>query len=137
MEPGFPRISHISANAAHQGGLVFWYGLGRPVTTSLVPFRIVWMVFCVGDNHEMGRARTRTVRCHHDPNKAASVLRLRLEKVSSSNTSLIDLQVDTLCLYRVISQPSRPRYSRMATFFCILHDMTQQVLYLHLIPYVS
>ena len=30
---GFPRISHISAYAAHQGGLVLWYGLGRPVIT--------------------------------------------------------------------------------------------------------
>ena len=25
---GFPRISHISAYAAHQGELVLWYGLG-------------------------------------------------------------------------------------------------------------
>ena len=31
VEPGFPRISHIAAYAAHQGGLVLWYGLGRPV----------------------------------------------------------------------------------------------------------
>ena len=34
VEPGFPRISHISAYAAHQGGLVLMYGLGRPVITS-------------------------------------------------------------------------------------------------------
>ena len=27
VEPEFPRISHISARAAHQGGLVLWYGL--------------------------------------------------------------------------------------------------------------
>ena len=33
-EPGFPRISRISAYAAHQGGLVLWDGLGRPVITS-------------------------------------------------------------------------------------------------------
>ena len=33
VEPGFPRTSHISAYAAHQGGLVLWYGLGRPVIT--------------------------------------------------------------------------------------------------------
>ena len=33
VEPGFPQISHISAYAAHQGGLVLWYGLGRPVVT--------------------------------------------------------------------------------------------------------
>ena len=33
-ELGFPRISHISAYAAPQGGLVSWYGLGRPVFTS-------------------------------------------------------------------------------------------------------
>ena len=31
MEPGCPRISHISAHAVHHGGLVLWYGLGRPV----------------------------------------------------------------------------------------------------------
>ena len=30
-EPKFPRVSHISAHAAHQDGLVLWYGLGRPV----------------------------------------------------------------------------------------------------------
>ena len=59
-EPGFPRICHISSYAAHQGGLVLWYGLGRPVITSerlLVRFRIVWMAFCIRDNHEMRRAR--------------------------------------------------------------------------------
>ena len=33
-EPGFPRRSRISAYAAHQGGLVLWYGLGRPEITS-------------------------------------------------------------------------------------------------------
>ena len=27
VEPGFPRTSHISAYAAHQVGLVLWYGL--------------------------------------------------------------------------------------------------------------
>ena len=41
-EPGFPRISHISAYAAHQGGLVLWYGLGRPVITSEIGN---WSVF--------------------------------------------------------------------------------------------
>ena len=35
-EPGFPRISLISAYAAHRGGLVLWYGFGRPVIT-LIP----------------------------------------------------------------------------------------------------
>ena len=38
----FPRISHISAYAAHQGGLVLWYGLGRPVITSEIGN---WSVF--------------------------------------------------------------------------------------------
>ena len=33
-EPGFPPISHVSAYADLQGGLVLWYGLGRPVITS-------------------------------------------------------------------------------------------------------
>ena len=30
---GFLRIPHISAYAAHQGGLVLWYGLGRAAIT--------------------------------------------------------------------------------------------------------
>ena len=34
VRPGFIQISHISAYAAHQGGLVLRYGLGRPVITS-------------------------------------------------------------------------------------------------------
>ena len=33
VQPGFPRISHIFAYVAHQGGLVLRYGLGRPVVT--------------------------------------------------------------------------------------------------------
>ena len=33
---GIPQISHISAYAAHQGGLVLWYGPGRPVITSKI-----------------------------------------------------------------------------------------------------
>ena len=61
MEPGFPLIDHISEYAAHQGGLVLWYGLERPVITSknreLVRFRIVWMAICIRDNHVMKRAR--------------------------------------------------------------------------------
>ena len=31
VEPEFPRISHISAYATHQGGLALRYGLERPV----------------------------------------------------------------------------------------------------------
>ena len=31
VEPGFPRISHISAYVTHQGGLVLRYGLEMPV----------------------------------------------------------------------------------------------------------
>ena len=42
VEPGFSRISHISAYAAHQGGLVLWYGLGRSVITSKIGN---WSVF--------------------------------------------------------------------------------------------
>ena len=34
VEPGFPCVFLISAYAAHQGGLVLWYGLGRPVIIS-------------------------------------------------------------------------------------------------------
>ena len=42
VEPGFARIFHISAYAAHQGGLVLRYGLGRPVIT---PPKGNWSVF--------------------------------------------------------------------------------------------
>ena len=35
-------IFHISVYAAHQGGLVLWYGLGRPVIT---PETGNWSVF--------------------------------------------------------------------------------------------
>ena len=42
VEPGFPRISHISAYAANQGGLVLWNGLGRPAITSEIDD---WSVF--------------------------------------------------------------------------------------------
>ena len=42
VEPGFSRISHISAYAAHQGGLVLWYGLETPVITSEIGN---WSVF--------------------------------------------------------------------------------------------
>ena len=44
VEPGFPRISHISAYVAHQGGLVLWYGLGRPVITSKIGNWSVWVL---------------------------------------------------------------------------------------------
>ena len=40
LESGFPRISHTSAYAAYQGGLVLWYGLKRSAI-KLVRFRIV------------------------------------------------------------------------------------------------
>ena len=33
VEPTFPRIFDVSANATHQGGLVLWHGLGRSVIT--------------------------------------------------------------------------------------------------------
>ena len=44
-EPGFPRISHISAYAAHQGGLVLRYGPGRPVITSEIGNWSVFVLF--------------------------------------------------------------------------------------------
>ena len=83
MEPGFPRISHISTCAAHQGGLVLWYGLGRPVITSeignwsvfiLLGWRLIFGIIIKRDPRE-----PRIVRCHHDSgnNKAAFLLRLR------------------------------------------------------------
>ena len=35
VEPGFPEFPiFLHIHAAHQGGLVLWYGLGRPVITS-------------------------------------------------------------------------------------------------------
>ena len=45
VEPGLPRISDISAYAAHQGGLVLWYGLGRPVITSEIGNWSVFVLF--------------------------------------------------------------------------------------------
>ena len=51
----------------------------------LVRFRIVWMVFCTRDNHEMRWARASRLRCRHDPetNKAASLLPLLRLKASN------------------------------------------------------
>ena len=62
MESGFPRISHISAYAAHQGGLVLWHGLGRPGITSKIgncsAFVLFgWRFVFIRANHEMGRTR--------------------------------------------------------------------------------
>ena len=45
VEPGFPRISHISAYATHRGGLVLKYGLGRPVITSKIGTWFVFILF--------------------------------------------------------------------------------------------
>ena len=46
MEPGFPRISQfLHIYAAHQGGLVLWYGLGRPVITSKIGNGSVFVLF--------------------------------------------------------------------------------------------
>ena len=45
VQPGFPHISHISAYAAHQGGLVLWYGLGRPVITLKIGNQSVFVLF--------------------------------------------------------------------------------------------
>ena len=42
VEPEFPRISHTSAHAAHQGGLVLRYGLKRSV---IFRIEIMWMGF--------------------------------------------------------------------------------------------
>ena len=47
VDPRFLRISHISAYAAYQGGLVLLYGLGRRVIASkwaLGPF-----LYCLDD----------------------------------------------------------------------------------------
>ena len=95
MEPGFPRISHISAYAAHQGGLVLWYGLGRPVTTSkeviLVRFCIVWMTFRIRDIDGNGKGvEPFPSRCHRDSgiNKAARVLLLGYAKMSNTKDML-------------------------------------------------
>ena len=42
VKPEFPRISRISAYAAHKGGLVLRYGLERPVN---IRIEIIWMGF--------------------------------------------------------------------------------------------
>ena len=60
------------------------------------------------DNHEMGRARARNVRCRHDSgnNKAASHLLLGFIKVSSSKDYLNRKTCEEilLCLHLVTSQ---------------------------------
>ena len=42
VESEFPRISHIFAYEAHQGGLVLRYGLERPL---IVRIEIIWPDF--------------------------------------------------------------------------------------------
>ena len=71
------------------------YGLGKTVTTpttgNLVRFLIVWMAFCIRDNHEMGRALSPS---HLDAIatleiiKAASLLILSYAKVSNTKDML-------------------------------------------------
>ena len=52
VEPEFPRISHVSAYATHQGGLVLVYGLERPVIIrigdDLDGFRMIRLAFLFG-----------------------------------------------------------------------------------------
>ena len=79
-------------HAAHQGGLVLWYGLGRPVITSeignwsvfvLLGWRLVFGVIMKIDGRE-----PHIVRYHHDSgnNKAASLLlRVRLMRLKVTN----------------------------------------------------
>ena len=63
----------------------------------LVRFRVVWMAFCVRDNHEMRRARApapsdviatlgiiKLLLSYSGHNKVASLLRLGPKKVSST-----------------------------------------------------
>ena len=45
VKPGFPRNSHISAYAAHQSGLVVFYGLGRLVITPTIGNWSVFVLF--------------------------------------------------------------------------------------------
>ena len=85
---GIPRISRNSAYATHQGGLVLWYGLGRPVITSEIGNWSVfvllgWRLYSGLSYEETGESRI--VRCHHDSgnNKAAPLLRLLISKVSN------------------------------------------------------
>ena len=85
MESGFAGISHISAYAAHQGGLVLRYGLGKSVITPKIGnwsvFVFVGMAFDIRDNHETRCARAPRLRRHHGSggiNKAASLHLLRL-----------------------------------------------------------
>ena len=79
-DPGFPQISHISAYAAHQGGLVLWYGLGRPVITSEIGnwsvFVFLGWCFVFGIIMKRDWREPHIVRCHHGSggiNKAASL----------------------------------------------------------------
>ena len=90
MHPmGFVKSTHPTRGGVRVRRML-WYGLGRPVITPKIGswsvFRIVWMAFSIRDNHEMGRARARIVRCHHDSgnNKAASLLLQKFKQVSSA-----------------------------------------------------
>ena len=57
VEPEFPRISHISAYAAHQGGLVLRYGRGRPIIIRIqaIWFRMIRLAFHIRDSQEIDR----------------------------------------------------------------------------------
>ena len=112
VEPGFPRIYHVSALAAHQGGLVLWYGLGRPVVTSkvgswlvfvLFGWRFVFGIIMRWDGREPAPADAITTLGN---NKVASLLLLRSAKVSGTK-DLLDrptCQGILLCLHLVTSQ---------------------------------
>ena len=94
MIHGLARGTGISPNfsyfyTAHEGGLVLWYCLGRPVITSdignlsvfvLLGWRFVFGIIIKRDGRE-----PRIGTCHHDSgnNKAASLLRLLRSKESN------------------------------------------------------
>ena len=123
MEPGFPRISHISAYICSSSG---WASvIVRPlkagkyfiIDRQFVIFRIVWMAFRIRDNHEMGALRwERRQPFHSDAittlgnNNAAFILLLSFAKVSNTK-DLLNRQTChgiLLCLHPVTSQSDDP-----------------------------
>ena len=90
-------MSHISAYAAHQGGLVLWYGLGRPVIAPKIGYWFIFVLlgwrFVFGIIMKWDGREPHIVRCHHGSggiNEAVPLLRLKLgRKWATPRTSSI------------------------------------------------
>ena len=97
---------------AHQGALVLWYGLGRPIITSEIGnwsvFALLGRRFVFGIMMKRNGREPHIVKCQHASGniEAASLLYLLRFKVSNRQglAKWADLQGDTLSLRLVISQ---------------------------------